>query len=66
MTRSPAGDDPPIEGGGAAERLRQFLQARSPGAVRDAIADRGENEEDDATAPAVEDKKGCKTPTAES
>jgi hypothetical protein len=52
MTRPPAGDDAPIEGGGAAERLRQFLQERAP----DTVTDEDEAAKGDGTEMAVEDE----------
>ena len=47
MTRPPAGQEPPVEGGGAAERLRQFLRARFGNAAPEATTN-GEEPPDEA------------------
>lgn len=53
MTRRPNGDDPPIEGGGAAERLRQFLAARSEGDIDESTE--AQRAEDTDAAPGDEE-----------
>jgi hypothetical protein len=57
MTRSPAGQEPPVEGGGAAERLRQFLRARFGNTGPDAVLDDEEEADDtpESEAPAEAD-----------
>ncbi|HEV8625584.1 MAG TPA: hypothetical protein VG034_14080 [Acidimicrobiia bacterium] len=47
MTRSPTGQEPPVRGGGAAERLRQFLRARFGDTPPDTGAD-GDEDADEA------------------
>lgn len=57
MTRSPASEEPPVEGGGAAERLREFQRARFGDNVPDPEADEAD-EADEATPEQAEPHDG--------